>query len=251
MKKINFFILILILPINQIISQNKFVKITYKKNNHLLQNKKANPNTNGYKLRKKSDELMNIYEYVLLFDDTSSIFKEVPKLEFPSDANNLSIMLSSLFGDTDGVFYTERKSGKMFHQKESKSDIFLIEHPKINDWKLTQEKKKIGNYTCYKAIKKDSFISVSSGKKHYEVIAWYTTELPLPFGPIQYNGLPGVILELKNRKAIIYATKIEINPDKKIKIKKPKNGIAITKEEYDNVKLGLASKFNKRLKSGK
>lgn len=55
--------------------------------------------------------------------------------------------------------------------------------------------------------------------------------LPYGFGPIQFNGLPGLILELHYINTTYFATKILLS-DKDIPINFPK-GKTISKEEYD------------------
>ncbi len=93
-------------------------------------------------------------------------------------------------------------------------------------WELTQETKKIGDYLCYKAIKKNS------KSKTQKTIAWYTNKIPLGFGPKDYYGLPGLILELETSLVIFSAKKIILNSEKPIKIKEVK-GKEITRKEFD------------------
>ena len=67
------------------------------------------------------------------------------------------------------------------------------------------------------------------------VVAWYTPEIPTSFGIQKFNGLPGLTLELitdyDKGKVYYTATKIELNPEEEIKIKKPR-GKKLSEQEY-------------------
>ena len=61
--------------------------------------------------------------------------------------------------------------------------------PKMN-WELSEKKedtKKINNYLCNKA-------TLKFRGRYY--VAWYTTKIPISFGPWKFTGLPGLILEI-------------------------------------------------------
>ncbi|MFT4033586.1 MAG: GLPGLI family protein [Siphonobacter sp.] len=62
--------------------------------------------------------------------------------------------------------------------------------PTLN-WSLVAEKKQIGPYMCQKA-------TTTFRCADYE--AWFTTEIPLPIGPWKIGGLPGLIVELTNKR---------------------------------------------------
>ena len=66
-----------------------------------------------------------------------------------------------------------------------------------------------------------------------------------PFGPIGYAGLPGVILELEARNYKYYATKINLNPKKEIKITKPTKGKKVTQEEFYDIAIGTMKDLRK------
>lgn len=59
------------------------------------------------------------------------------------------------------------------------------------NWKLQPQTKKILGYDCQMA-------TTSYRGRDYE--AWYATELPINSGPYVFQGLPGLILELKDAK---------------------------------------------------
>lgn len=242
--------------IGRVVSQDIYVKITYKKKStktleKLVKQEKPNKTKElSTKIHNESIKEANNFEYSLIFDNKSSLFNEIPKMDLDkkrSMGNSIGRGLAKLSGDTHGIFFTDRLSGKTIRQREFEAEMFLIEHDKIEDWALTQEKRKIGNYICYKATKNDSYINASGKKKTYTVTSWYTQELPYPYGPTTYNGLPGVILELNNHQTVIYASKIELNPKKREDIIKPNKGTDITKEEFDNMMTGSATGFSKRI----
>ncbi len=62
--------------------------------------------------------------------------------------------------------------------------------PKL-DWQITSEEKEIGGYKSQKA-------TVSYRGRVWT--AWFTEELPMPYGPYIFGGLPGLILELRDQK---------------------------------------------------
>ncbi|MEH0153089.1 GLPGLI family protein [Limibacter armeniacum] len=67
---------------------------------------------------------------------------------------------------------------------ESKSDLI---------WNITEEMDTIQNYLCYKA-------TTQYGK--YDIVAWFTPEIPHSDGPHAFWGLPGLIVKLYDSKHI-------------------------------------------------
>ena len=134
-------------------------------------------------------------------------------------------------------------------------EFLIVEKLQQFDWKLLNETKKIGDYTCFKA---KLLVPVSDKqKKEYEeflkkeeikpslfkmqepkdkmIIAWYTPEIPASFGPNNYWGLPGLILEVTDGKTVILCSKVVLNTKDKKEIKAPKNGKEVTQAEYDKI----------------
>lgn len=71
--------------------------------------------------------------------------------------------------------------------------------------------------------------------KEIIVTAWYTMDVPVPQGPENYWGLPGLILEVSDGKTTILCSKIVINPKDRKEIKAPKNGKVVTQKEYEKI----------------
>ena len=108
---------------------------------------------------------------------------------------------------------------------------FLIKTPSNHNWNISSESKKIDNYLCYKATYTESYTARDGKTKERVITAWFCPELPYSFGPLEYNGLPGLILELEKNGNKVVAKSILLS-DKTIELKIP-NKKTITKEEYD------------------
>lgn len=98
-------------------------------------------------------------------------------------------------------------------------------------WNLTNETKEIGGYKCYKATY--TYIQKWRGREFpWKVVAWYSPEIPLPYGPIRYSGLPGLILELTEKETGFVVDKINFMEEKVI-IKRPNKGELLKDVEID------------------
>ncbi len=73
-----------------------------------------------------------------------------------------------------------------FIKGKQKEFIYRFDAEELN-WTFVHEIKKIGVYTCQKA-------TLQLHGRYYE--AWFTTEVPIGFGPFRLNALPGMIVEV-------------------------------------------------------
>jgi GLPGLI family protein len=101
------------------------------------------------------------------------------------------------------------------------------------NWKFLNESKLIDGYECYKTTNEYIVIN-SKGKFRHPVVAWYCPQLPYSFGPADYGGLPGLILELQVRNNVFGVEKIILDHKIEEPIKLPTKGEVITDEDYNN-----------------
>lgn len=66
---------------------------------------------------------------------------------------------------------------------------FFYKSPTKLDWKVANEKKKIGEYTAQKA-------TTHFGGRHWT--AWFSSDIPFQDGPYKFHGLPGLIVQLED-----------------------------------------------------
>ncbi|WP_130736614.1 GLPGLI family protein [Flavobacterium sp. J27] len=195
--------------------------------------------------------------FVLNFTNFESLYQEEEKLDTPTPNSGPKMKMAFIGSSTSGKLYKNFKNNQYIKEDDIFGKEFLITDSmqKMN-WKLTNEQKKIGNYTCYKAqliipVSDEETKQYQEFKKKKEagkttlfeikepkdevVEAWYTLEIPIPNGPGKYWGLPGLILELHEFNTVFLCNKIVLNPKDKIEIKIPKNGKNVSQKEFDAI----------------
>lgn len=125
---------------------------------------------------------------------------------------------------------------------DGKTKVVIVEEklPALN-WNLKEQTKEIGKYNC-------SLAEVTFRGRTYEV--WYTTEIPIQNGPWKFQGLPGLILEVKSRDNNIYflLENLKMSSGGMI-IDAPKDGEPITFDNYVEIKEKTIDNFIARLYS--
>ena len=112
------------------------------------------------------------------------------------------------------------------------TDGTILKNTTLNtNWQIQTESKIISSYLCYKAILKIPYVDRKGEARVNEITAWFAPSLPYSYGPKDYNGLPGLIVQLQERKTIYYAALISLTKDKEVKVDFPK-GKTISEEEY-------------------
>ncbi|MGB3605817.1 GLPGLI family protein [Psychroserpens sp.] len=213
--------------------------------------------------------------YILNFNRSESTYKEEEKLEAPgASGGRFASMMSSFTG---GAQYKNVKENVLLQEQEFFGKEFLVQDslPKL-EWKLGDETKQIGQYTCFKATttkKVDEMDFMSMRRKNRDddkkenkkdetdaaksktdtsavsddpfdevevpkfiiVTAWYAPQIPVSNGPGEYQGLPGLILEVTADRTVMLCTKITMNPQEKEPIERPKKGEVVTREAYNTI----------------
>ena len=206
-----------------------------------------------------------IFTFNSLYSQSGQIFYEAISKKYPetkenkadvyiAELENTKIFLELKFNNTVSYFSKANlKKGDEFNLGEEGLSIligyeelyynlkdkllfsdygeFLIKTPSNHNWNISSESKKIDNYLCYKATYTESYTARDGKTKERVITAWFCPELPYSFGPLEFNGLPGLILELEKNGNKVVAKSILLS-DKTIELKIP-NKKTITKEEYD------------------
>jgi GLPGLI family protein len=145
----------------------------------------------------------NESNYVTQKDSLYSLHPSTLKAIYENTENGTSIINPNIYTTKRGFeVYTSLKKDSVWSSYKWKDYAFVKEEKQNLKWQLINEKKKIGTFECHKAI------GEFRGRQY---IAWYTNEIPIPFGPWKLQGLPGLILEAYTPNEEIYfiARKIE------------------------------------------
>ena len=194
-------------------------------------------------------------QYLLSFNKFESLYEVQEQLEKPSAPTSGGISFSVSFSG-EGKKYLNLKDKKSIVENEIFGKEFLIVEPlEKPDWKLVDETKKIGDYNCFKA-ELQILVSEKQRKEYEEflkkeevkpalfkmeepkdkvTVAWYTPEIPVSFGPNNYWGLPGLILEINEEDNIILCSKVILSNKEKSKIKVPNSGEKVTQMKFDEI----------------
>ena len=192
--------------------------------------------------------------YTLNFNKAESSWEEQQKLKAPQPSSGISIMM---MGSDNSKRYNNLKTMTTLSEEVIFDKEFLISDalPKW-EWQMTNETKKIGDYTCHKAIavqkvtdeeraeyekrkkeadKNPNRMMMIDEPEDYQITAWYTPDIPVGHGPEEFWGLPGLILEVSDGHRIILCSKITINPKNKTAIYIPKNGEKVTRRQFGEI----------------
>ncbi len=189
-------------------------------------NKKKTPKAARVHVRKM---LMNAEDVtsVLEFSQSESLYKAQDEM---SNGARKGMNITSTIAGKNSTYYINTAEKDYF--KQLNMDSFLRIDLLENQWEITQESKKIGNYQCFKAI---ALKKARKDKPSIVITAWFTPTIPVSFGPKNFFGLPGLILEISYKKVNIRASKIILNPKEKIVIKKPRKGKRMSHKEYEEM----------------
>lgn len=203
-----------------------------------------------------AEQLKNRLEktYVLTFNKEESMFEEEDMLDAISGATD-SWGKNMAPGDQ----YKNVKSNAQIQTQEFYGKYFLVKDQlQPIEWNMGTESKQIGNYMCFKATASiptndltwysfswdklrnndESASEIKQNESQEQVVpmteveAWYSPQIPVSHGPLEYWGLPGLILEVSAGNTTMLCSKIIMNPSEKTEIEAPGRGKEVTKKEY-------------------
>jgi GLPGLI family protein len=266
----NTLIKVLVLALSLLItkvSAQDFQGIATYKSKRKVEVKLDSTQMNSEMQQKMMDMLKKQFEktYILTFNKEESVYKEEESLA-PPQPSGMQVVVA-IAGGSD-ILYKNTKDRRYTNQNDLFGKIFLIKDQiKPRDWNLESETKNIGEYTCFKATtttereKREGGISINGDRdlgadenkmpimETIAITAWYAPQIPVNTGPGNYQGLPGLILEVNDGTETLVCSKIVLNPEDKVKISEPKKGKEVTQAEFDEIMKRKMEEMSERYNS--
>ena len=137
-------------------------------------------------------------EYTLHFNNGKSLYEHHHTFSKVTNEEGREFYFPHDFYD----WYYDHKSKKVTELKQLQDGALLISNWDGDfQWTIHDETKEINGYTVQKAT---ALSHNTEGREEQwdlgDVIAWFTTEIPIPSGPERYYGLPGLIVKLEYSK---------------------------------------------------
>ncbi len=182
-----------------------FVLVFY---NSFSQNKGSILYEEDFQLSEKSYPVNRTAALFVL--DSFSYYKRLPKDLQKVKRNEKEGFIMTINPEGENKSFVLVNDGFIYTNYTVLKNYLLVKDSlNIYEWELLNERKEILGYNCLKA--KTTF----RGRTYY---AFYTPEIPIPYGPWKFQGLPGLILEVtdsENRIKIAAISTYGKLPEKK------------------------------------
>lgn len=183
----------------------------------------------GIENRNNEVILVDGVSYSLKIDSLNSIFTNVTE-------NNHKNFRKSKLAYT-GISYKMSNEDFGYVQDYVNGEKVLILDDKSGDWKFTGKTKNIQSFKCYEAVLTHKIFNARTAKYIQAISkAWFTYEIPVKAGPLNYSGLPGLIMELNpiSSKFVFIVSQVKFNIEN-IEVPKVPDYKKMTEEELYNI----------------
>ncbi len=145
-------------------------------------------------------------DFSLVQSEQRSLFKRIPDgTDGVSTWNYETGDFSYFLVTKDDICYKKLADGALILlRNRNKIDYCVKDDWPDFCWSIEEATKRVAGYTCYRAV------GTYQGRT---ITAWFTPEIPVSNGPLEYGGLPGLILELEvwDQPSIFKAVELKLS----------------------------------------
>jgi GLPGLI family protein len=174
----------------------------------------------------------NTSYFELLFSGNKSIYQPKKEEEITETTTSTGGMTMRMrIGRENRTVFKDLGENRMVDSRDFMQKQFLITGPPTErKWKIGKNQKEILGYSCLEA-----FCQVDSATA---VKAWFSTQIATSNGPSDYQGLPGMILQIdiNDGERMLTATRISFDPPDPALITAPAKGKEVTAAEFEKIR---------------
>lgn len=198
------------------------------------------------RMQKKTKSTMPQFDFLLEATSNESLYKaDVGLVSEGLQERLFEVMIGS--AKSNGIIYNDQNRNINLHEKNTFGRLYIIKSEfDAMDWRLEKETKNILGFNCRRATLEFYVSEEQRANQKREIVAWFTSELPYPYGPSVYRGLPGLILELEVNWNFGYTlSAVDITKRDKIEIEEPSKGKLINESELQDIGRQSALRFKR------
>ena len=172
--------------------------------------------------------------FELIFSGDQSIYHAQKQEELPPTSSSSPggpPMGMRFGGRANRIVFKDLALDTMIDSRDFMQKQFLITGPPTpRKWKIGKTQKEILGYNCMQAsYRVDSTMAI---------VAWFTPQIGISNGPSDYQGLPGMILQIDMNEGerTITATEIVFDSVDTSIITAPNKGKEVTPEEFEKIR---------------
>jgi GLPGLI family protein len=203
-----------------------------------------------------------IDKFELNFGNNQSLWKHVDE-DNNADEMNGGMQIRMMGPGQDDITWCNFDAARKTDQRNMFDKMFIVaDSIKKLSWKLSGQTKTILGHVCQQATAqqfgKRTMMTIENGKmEHKEIndtsnlVAWFTTDIPVSAGPEVQGQLPGLILALDINEGRMLYKALEISPKVNLaSIKEPVKGKKVTPEEFRTETQKMMEEMQKNQGSG-
>jgi GLPGLI family protein len=172
----------------------------------------------------------NSSKWEFTFSGDESLYQPLKEKELTGTNANQS-GYNMRFGRENRILYKNLAEDKIVDSRDFMQKQFLIKgFTSSRKWKIGKKQKQILNYNCLEASMRVDTATM--------LTAWFTPQIALSNGPSDYQGLPGMILQIdiNDGERTITATEVKMDDAAMSPIIVPTKGKPITSEEFEKLR---------------
>ncbi len=170
--------------------------------------------------------------FELLYNGDESMYarqKDAEQAEITSNQGGNQMVMR--FGRDNRAVYKNLATESMIDSREFMQKQFLIKGPPTpRKWKIGKNHKEILGYNCMEATFQQDTAT--------HITAWFTPQIAISNGPSDFQGLPGMILQIdmNHGQRVSTATEIKLDSVDTSTIIPPTKGKEVTSEEFETIR---------------